>query len=42
MKVYFPVNLQEFSPMWWADAQESLGYIIIAGKSYQSLEPLLG
>jgi hypothetical protein len=28
------VDLQEICPIGWADAQESLGYVIVSGKAY--------
>jgi hypothetical protein len=35
MKVYLHVDLQEICPIGWADAQESLDYVVVIGKSYQ-------
>jgi hypothetical protein len=42
MKVYIHVDLQEVCPIGWADAQDSLRYAIMAGKSYQQGEAILG
>ena len=33
MKVHLHVDLQEIFSIVWADAQESLGYVIVTGKA---------
>jgi hypothetical protein len=35
MKAHLHVDLQEICPIGWADAQESLVYVIMAGEVYQ-------
>ena len=42
MKVHLYVDLQEIFPIVWDETQESLGYIIVAGKAYQQQEAILG
>ena len=42
MKVHVHIGLQEICPVWWADAQESLGYVIVGGKAHQQEEAILG
>jgi hypothetical protein len=37
MKVDLHVDQQKICPIGWLDAQESLGYIIVARKVYQTL-----
>ena len=41
MKVHLHVDLQEICPIGWADAQESLGYVIVTGKAYRQQEAIL-
>ena len=42
MKVHLHVDLQEICSIGWADAQEPLGYAIVAGKAYQSQGAIMG
>ena len=42
MKVHLHIDPQEICPIGWADVQESLGYVIVAGKAYQQREAILG
>ena len=42
MKVHLHVDLQEIYTIGWADVQESLGYVVVAGKAYQQQEVILG
>ena len=42
MKVHLHVDLQEICSIGWANAQESLDYVIVAGKAYQQQEAILG
>ena len=41
-KYIFILILQEIYPILWTDAQETLGYAIVAGKTYQYQEVVLG
>jgi hypothetical protein len=41
MKGHLHVDLQGIHPIGWADAQESLGYIIMTGTAYQYQEAIL-
>jgi hypothetical protein len=41
MKVHLHVDLQEIYAIGWADDQESLGYVIMAGKAYQQVQAVL-
>jgi len=38
MKVHLHIDLQEICSIGWADAQESLGYVIMVGGAYQQQE----
>lgn len=38
MNIHLYADLKEICPVGWDDAQESLGYVIIAGKAYQQWE----
>lgn len=38
MNVYLQVDLQEIFSIRWADAQKSLGYVIVSGKAHQLRE----
>jgi hypothetical protein len=42
MRVHFYVYLLKIFPIWWADAQKSLSYVIVTGKAYQQQEAILG
>ena len=42
MKVHLHVDLQEICSIGWADAQESLGYVIVTEKAFQEQEPIMG
>jgi hypothetical protein len=42
MNVHLHVDLQEICPIGWADAQDSLDYVIEAGKAHQQREAILG
>jgi hypothetical protein len=42
MKVHLYVDLQEVCSTGWVDAQESLAYVIVTGKTYQQQEAILG
>lgn len=42
MEVHLHVYLQEVCSIGWADAQEPLGYVIVAGKAHQLQEAVLG
>jgi hypothetical protein len=42
MKVHLHGDLQEICSIGWADAQESLGYVIVAGEASQQREAILG
>jgi hypothetical protein len=39
MKVHLHVDLQEILPVGWADAQESLGYVVMTGKVAERNNP---
>ena len=41
-KIHLHVDLQGICSIGWADAQESLGYVIVTGKAYQQQEAILG
>lgn len=41
MGVHLHVGLQEICPIEWANAQVSLGYVIVTGKAYQQQEAIL-
>jgi hypothetical protein len=41
MKVHLHVDVQEICLIEWADAQESLGSIIVAGEAYEQWEAIL-
>jgi hypothetical protein len=40
MKVHLHIDPQEICPVGWADVQESLGYVIVAGKAHQQQEAI--
>lgn len=41
MKVHLHVDPQEICPIEWADAQDSLGYVIVAEEAYEQWEAIL-
>lgn len=41
MKIHLHVDLQEICPLGWTDGQESLGYVILAGKTCPQQETIL-
>jgi len=42
MKVHLHVNLEEITPIGWANVLESLNYVIVSGKADQQQETMLG
>jgi hypothetical protein len=40
MKAHLYVDLHEISSIGWANAQKSLGYVIVTGKAYQLQEAI--